>query len=166
MFCFSAFCCFLLLHELVFFGCHSQFASYKHSIASYSHSCKILQPHVAAMILMHSNEVFAFIGASRMKNNQQIVVKGVRRKTSEKRSNAYAEKLQKKDRMRTQKNFDSIIFCVLCCMNWYSWGIISTSLRIRTHSLCIRTVVKFHNQTLRLQYGCIAMRYYPPRMLL
>ena len=26
-------------------------------------------------------------------------------------------------------------FCLLCCINWYSWGIIYTSLRTPTHSL-------------------------------
>ena len=62
-----------------------------------------------------------------------------------------------------QKDFDLIIFCLLC---WYSSGIICTSLRIRMHSLHICTVVKFYNYILRLQCGCLPMRYYPPRVLL
>ena len=53
-----------------------------------------------------------------------------------------------------QKDFCSIIFCLLCCMNWwYSWGIIRASLRI-----C--TVVKLYDHTLRQRYECIPIRYY------
>ena len=55
-----------MLHELVFFGYHSQFVSYPHSFssdlhsfASYSHSCKILQLHVAATVRIHFVEVFS-----------------------------------------------------------------------------------------------------------
>ena len=43
-----------------------------------------------------------------------------------------------------QTDFNMIIFCLLCHMNWY-FGVI-----IRT-SLPIRTVVKFYNQTLQLR---------------
>ena len=42
---------------------------------------------------------------------------------------------------------------------WCSWGIISSSLCIRTHSFRIRTVVKFYNSTLQLRYECIPMQY-------
>ena len=56
-----------MLHELVFFGYHSQITSYPYSFALYSYSCKILQPYVVATVQMHSNAVFSFIGASRMK---------------------------------------------------------------------------------------------------
>ena len=69
-----------MLHELVFLGCHSQFASYPYSFASYSYSCKILQPYVAATVKMHSDAIFCSIGASRMETfikinaRQQIVV--------------------------------------------------------------------------------------------
>ena len=57
-----------MLHELLFFGCDSQFASYPHSFVSYSHSCKILEPHVAARVWVHYDEVvFSSIGASRIK---------------------------------------------------------------------------------------------------
>ena len=58
-----------------------------------------------------------------------------------------------------QKDYDLILFCLLCCMNWYSWGFIHTYFPIRTHSLPIRRVVKFYNHTLRLRCGCIPMRY-------
>ena len=50
-----------------------------------------------------------------------------------------------------QKDFGSTIFCLLCCMHWYSWDIIRSSLRIRTHSLRIHTVVKFYNHMLQLR---------------
>ena len=53
-----------MLHELVFLGCHTQFASYPYTFASYLHSCKILQPCVVAMVRMHSNAPFSSIGAS------------------------------------------------------------------------------------------------------
>ena len=65
-----------------------------------------------------------------------------------------------------QKYLILVINCLLCCMNWYSWGVIRSSHRIRTRSHCIRTVVKFYNYTLRLRYGRIQMRYYPPLVLL
>ena len=42
----------------------------------------------------------------------------------------------------------------LCCVNWYSSGIIGSSLHIRK-------VVKFYNYKLRLRYGCIPIRYSP-----
>ena len=44
-----------MLHELVFLGCHSQFASYPYTFALHSYSCKILQPYVAATIGTHSD---------------------------------------------------------------------------------------------------------------
>ena len=36
------------------------------------YSCKILQPYVAATVRMHSDAVFASIGASRMKHSEEI----------------------------------------------------------------------------------------------
>ena len=66
-----------MLHELVFLGCHSQFTSYPYTFASYLHSCKILQPYVAATVRMHSHAIFSSIGASRMKTfikNQYVRV--------------------------------------------------------------------------------------------
>ena len=65
------------LHELVFLGRHSQFASYPYTFASYSHSCRILQPCVLATVRIHSDAIFSSIGASRMKTlikNQHIRV--------------------------------------------------------------------------------------------
>ena len=56
-----------MLHELVFLGCHSKFASYPYTFASYLHSCKILHLYVVAMVGMHSDAIFFFIGAYRMK---------------------------------------------------------------------------------------------------
>ena len=56
-----------VLHEPVFLGYHSQFASYPYTFASYSHSCKILQPYVATTVRMHSDAIFSSIGASQMK---------------------------------------------------------------------------------------------------
>ena len=46
-----------MLHELVFLGCHLQLTSYPYTFASYSYSCKILQPYVAATVRMHSDAV-------------------------------------------------------------------------------------------------------------
>ena len=48
-----------MLHELIFLGCDSQFASHAYLFASYLYGCKILQPNVAARalrcgILLHS----------------------------------------------------------------------------------------------------------------
>ena len=65
-----------------------------------------------------------------------------------------------------QKDLIPVINCLLCLMNWYSWGVIRSSLRIHTHSLRICTVVKFYNHTLRQRYGCIPMQYSPPFVLL
>ena len=45
--------CFFMLHELVFFGCHSQFDSYPYTFASYSYGCKILQPYVGVTVPMY-----------------------------------------------------------------------------------------------------------------
>ena len=56
-----------MLHELVFFGCHSQFASYRYTFSSYSHNCEILQPYVAAKVRMHLDAIFSSIGASQIK---------------------------------------------------------------------------------------------------
>ena len=64
-----------------------------------------------------------------------------------------------------QKYLIPVINCLLCCMNWYSWGVIRSSHRIRTRSHRIRIVVKFYNHTLRLRHGCILMLYYPPLVL-
>ena len=65
-------CC---MHELVFLGCHSQFASYPYTFALYSYSCKILQPYVAATVRTHSDAVLSSTGAPLMKtvikNNRQ-----------------------------------------------------------------------------------------------
>ena len=54
----------------------------------------------------------------------------------------------------------------ICCMNWYSWGVTVSSLRIRTRSRRICMVVKFYNPTLRLRYGCIPMQYVSLSVLL
>ena len=64
-----------------------------------------------------------------------------------------------------QKYLSSVTNCFLCCMNWYSWGVICRPHRIRTRSHRIRIVVKVYNHTLRLRYGCIPMRYYPQLVL-
>ena len=65
-----------VLHELVFLGCHSQFASYPYTFASDSYSCKILQPYVAATVRMHSDAVLSSTGALLMKtfikDNRQL----------------------------------------------------------------------------------------------
>ena len=53
-----------------------------------------------------------------------------------------------------QKYLNLVINRLLCCMNWYSWGVIRSLHRIRTRSYRIRIVVKFYNHTLRLRYGC------------
>ena len=49
-----------MLYELVFLGCHSQFASY-------SYSWEILEPYVAATVQMHSDAIVFCIGVSQMK---------------------------------------------------------------------------------------------------
>ena len=56
-----------MLHELVFLGYHSLFASYRYSFGSYLHSCKIVQPYVAATVRMHSDAVLSSAGAPLMK---------------------------------------------------------------------------------------------------
>ena len=43
-----------------------------------------------------------------------------------------------------QKYPSSVINCLLCWMNWYSWGVIRSSHHTRTHSHRIRMVVKFY----------------------
>ena len=53
-----------MLHELVYLGYHSQMALYPYSFASYSYSCKILQPYVAATVEIHSDELFSSIGVT------------------------------------------------------------------------------------------------------
>ena len=68
-----------MLNELVFLGCHSQFASYQYVFASYSYSCKILQPNVAATARMHSDAFFCLCRCfsnetSKISAPQQIVV--------------------------------------------------------------------------------------------
>ena len=57
-----------------------------------------------------------------------------------------------------QKDLIPVINCPLCCMNWYSWGVIRSSHRICTRLHRIRIVVKFYNHTLQLRYRCIPMR--------
>ena len=54
---------------MVSLGYHSHFASYPHSFASYSYSCKILQLYIA--VRMHSDMVSSSTGALLMK----IVIK-------------------------------------------------------------------------------------------
>ena len=49
---------------------------------------------------------------------------------------------------------------LLCCINWYFWGILHSSLRIRIHSFRIRTAVKFYNHTLRLRYSPLSVGAY------
>ena len=56
-----------MLHELVFLECHSQFASYPYTFASYSYGCKILRPFVAATVRMHSDAVLSSTCALLMK---------------------------------------------------------------------------------------------------
>ena len=56
-----------MLHELVFFGCHSHFASYRYTFAPYLYSYKILQPYVTATVRMHSDGVSSSTGAPLMK---------------------------------------------------------------------------------------------------
>ena len=63
-----------MLHELVFLGCHSQFASYPYTFALYSYSCKILQPYVAATIRTHSDALLSSTGAPLMKTVIKIIV--------------------------------------------------------------------------------------------
>ena len=63
-----------MLHELVFLGCHSQFASYSYKFALYSYSCKILQPYVAATVWTHSDAVLFSTGAPLMKTVKKIII--------------------------------------------------------------------------------------------
>ena len=49
----------LLLRELIFLEYHLHFAPYPYSFASYSYSCKILQPYVAATVRIHSDAVLS-----------------------------------------------------------------------------------------------------------
>ena len=65
-----------------------------------------------------------------------------------------------------QKDLIPVISCPLCCMNWYSWGIIRSSHLNRTRLHRIRIVVKFYKHALRLRYGCIPMQYFPLWVLL
>ena len=58
-----------------------------------------------------------------------------------------------------QKDFTTIVFCLLFCMIWYFSGITRSSLHI-----C--TVVKLNNHTWQLQYGWILIRYSPLLVLL
>ena len=64
-----------------------------------------------------------------------------------------------------QKYLSPVINCLLSCMNWYSWGVIRKSHRIHSRSHRIRVAVKFYNHTLRVWYGCVPIRYYPPMVL-
>ena len=63
-----------MLHELVFLGCHSQFASYPYTLALYSYSCKILQPYVTATVWTHSDAVLSSTGARLTKTVIKIIV--------------------------------------------------------------------------------------------
>ena len=71
-----------MLHELVFLGCHSQFALYPYTFAPYSYICEILQPYVAAAVRTRSDAVLSSTRALLMKtvkNNyrqQQIIHAG------------------------------------------------------------------------------------------
>ena len=56
---------------------------------------------------------------------------------------------------RMQKYVSPVIDCLLCCMNWYTWGVIRSSHRIHTRSHRIRIVVKFHNHTLRMHSDAV-----------
>ena len=60
-----------MLHEPVSLagslGYQSHFASYPYSFASYSYRCKILQPHIAATVRLHSKVVLFSTGALLMK---------------------------------------------------------------------------------------------------
>ena len=63
-----------MLHELVFLGCHSQFASYPYTFALYSYGYKILQLYVAATVRTHSDAVLSSTGAPLMKTVMKIIV--------------------------------------------------------------------------------------------
>ena len=54
-----------------------------------------------------------------------------------------------------QNDFNFVIFCLSCYINWYCGGIISSSFRIYIHSLRIRIAVKFHKHELGLPNGCM-----------
>ena len=56
------------------FGGHSQFVSYLYMFASYSYSCKILQPYVAATVRKYSDAVLSSFGALLMKTVIKIIV--------------------------------------------------------------------------------------------
>ena len=58
----------------VFLRCHSQFTSYRYTFVSYSYSCKILQPYVAATVRMHSDAVLSSYGALLMKQSLKVIV--------------------------------------------------------------------------------------------
>ena len=64
-----------ILHKPVLLECHSQFTSYPYTFASYSYTCKISQPYVAAIVRMHSDAVLCLICAllikTVIKNNCQ-----------------------------------------------------------------------------------------------
>ena len=64
-----------------------------------------------------------------------------------------------------KKYLSPVINRLLCCVNWYSRGVIRSSHHIRTRSHRIRIVVKFYKNPLRLRYGRIPTRYYPPLVL-
>ena len=68
-------CLLCWMNWLVFLGCHLQFASYPYTFVSYSYSCKILQPYVAATVRMHSDAVLsssdALVMKTVMENNHQ-----------------------------------------------------------------------------------------------
>ena len=54
-----------------------------------------------------------------------------------------------------QKYLSPVINCLLCFMNWYSWGVIRKSHRIGTCSHRIRMVVKFYNHTVRMHSDAV-----------
>ena len=77
-----------MLHELVFLGCHLQFASYPYMSASYSYSCEILQPYVGATVPIFSHPgTNAFLsgisGGSRRNVDQILDQKNLAKKKNE-----------------------------------------------------------------------------------
>ena len=68
-----------MLHELVFSGCHSQFAAYPpYNFAPYSYGCTNLQPYVAAAVGTHSDAVLSSTGAPLMETVIKIIVNNKR----------------------------------------------------------------------------------------
>ena len=63
-----------MLHDLLFLGYQSHFASYPYSFASYSYSYKILQPYVTATVRIHYDAVLSSAGATLMKTAIKVIV--------------------------------------------------------------------------------------------